>query len=106
VVHNPASRTDYINLEVTVENFLDAVKNLPSDDNDIVFIYYGGHGTNPLLSDGKVLAEDFNKALSSIEYGRLIYFQCSCSVLEDSHISSLLEWLMLSWQNITIEKLS
>jgi len=74
IVNYPNSEIDYETSEVTVENFLNAVKNLSSDDNDIVFIYYFGHGGTPFLSDGFVEAEEFNKALSSIKYGRLIYF--------------------------------
>ena len=102
---------DYENERVTVENFLNEVSNLPTDENDVIFIYYASHGVGtstpgegaiaftagPEELDsswhGFILYDIFmrhyllNKAIQNIgNYSRLIIMQDGCNtgaVLKD-----------------------
>ena len=78
---------DYLNEEVTPSNFVKSLRNLPSDDNDIVFIYYYGHGPGPLGHLGLVYPKDMNEVLSSLHFGRLIFLNDACS--SESYIKVL-----------------
>jgi hypothetical protein len=74
---------DYLNDEVTPDRIINAIKNVPSDENDIVLLYYGGHGnsseefSNHFGADG-IDQSTLNKAIHSIDYGRFIFISYSC----------------------------
>lgn len=102
---------DYENERVTLENFLNEVSDLPTDENDVIFIYHASHGVGtstpgegaiaftagPEKLDsswhGFILYDIFmrhyllNKAIQNIgNYSRLIIMQDGCNtgaVLKD-----------------------
>mgnify|MGYP000356635047 CR=1 FL=1 len=79
---------DYLNDEVNKENVLACLRNLASDENDIVLISVSAHGSKEgyfaidphtgYAEDTDLYGREFNEAIGQIKYGRLIYVQGSC----------------------------
>jgi len=62
---------------ITPSNFLNSIRNLPSDENDMIFVYYVGH-YYLLGGRGDVSPSEMNRALNSIKYGKSIFLVESC----------------------------
>lgn len=71
--------------EITKVNFLNAIKNMSSDGNDSVFIYYLGHGNSQTICIGNLdrypwgtVPSEMNEALSLMKYGTAVFVNESC----------------------------
>jgi len=67
--------------KVTLKKFLKAISNIPSDNNDLVYILYNSHGTKKgevKFPGGYLTSITLKKAIKKIDYGRLIVMQNSC----------------------------
>jgi len=67
--------------KVTLKKFLKAVSNIPSDNNDLVYILYNSHGTKEgevKFPGGYLTSVALRRAIKKIDYGRLIVMQNSC----------------------------
>ncbi|MFH1473662.1 MAG: hypothetical protein ABIE55_02090 [Candidatus Aenigmatarchaeota archaeon] len=80
---------DHRDGEITPIAFLNWIRELKTDDNDTIFIYYGGHGPGPLGPVESVLAKDMNVALNSKSYGRGVFINESCGA--ESYLKQLIE---------------
>lgn len=66
---------------ITLKKFLKVISEIPSDNNDLVYIFYSGHGTKK--GEFQFLRSFFNsklliKNIKKIDYGKLIIMQESC----------------------------
>lgn len=67
--------------KVTLKKFLKAISNIPSDNNDLVYILYNSHGTEKgvvRFPNGDLTNITLKRAIKKINYGRLIIMQNSC----------------------------
>jgi len=67
--------------DVTIENYVKTLTSLPSDENDIVLIWYEGHGGFTFYSPeySKFHINKQMPYITSMQYGRLIFINDSCS---------------------------
>ena len=81
LVHIPSdkSQVDIDDENVTLEKFLKAISNIPSDDNDIVYISYSSYGTKKgkvKFPGGYLGSQELERAIK-IDYGKLFIMQDS-----------------------------
>lgn len=66
---------------ITLKKFLNAVSKIPSDNNDLVYIFYAGHGSEKgefQFQGGYLDSKLLVKNIKKIDYGELIIMQESC----------------------------
>jgi len=66
---------------ITLKQFLKVISKIPSDNNDLVYIFYSGHGSKEgefQFSEGYLDSKLLIKNIKKIDYGKLIIMQESC----------------------------
>ena len=73
-----------LGLDSEVEDLLSAISEIPSDENDVIFVILDSHHAPGLdwveLIPGNLSARDLARALSNLTYGKLILLANGCSM--------------------------
>jgi hypothetical protein len=83
LIHFPSDKNqvEIDDEKVTLKKFLKAISDIPSDNNDLVYILYNSHGTKKgkvKFPGGYLTSTTLKREINKIDYGKLILMGNSC----------------------------